>query len=126
MIAITYRWKIVEHIGLEAEYGIFTLSLGYERNYQRRARRALWQLQKGIPGPLGTFPILYHKPVDDRRVKASTADTLVRCGRCGNKPTPQNQQQPQGVVVIQQQTRSADEGMTNFYTCLDCGNKWKG
>jgi len=26
----------------------------------------------------------------------------------------------------EKQTRSADEPMTQFFECLDCGNKWRG
>lgn len=37
------------------------------------------------------------------------------CGRCKSKRT----------VYHQMQTRSADEPMTTFVTCLDCGKRWK-
>eukprot|EP00826_Nyctotherus_ovalis_P040859 TRINITY_DN4060_c0_g1_i17.p1 TRINITY_DN4060_c0_g1~~TRINITY_DN4060_c0_g1_i17.p1 ORF type:complete len:234 (-),score=76.82 TRINITY_DN4060_c0_g1_i17:92-793(-) len=40
---------------------------------------------------------------------------MHKCGKCkGNKTT-----------YYQQQTRSADEPMTTFVRCLDCGNSWK-
>lgn len=32
----------------------------------------------------------------------------------------------QKITFYQLQTRSADEPMTTFYTCQDCGKKWKG
>ena len=31
----------------------------------------------------------------------------------------------QNVNCITKQQRSADEGATDFFTCLDCGYKWK-
>jgi transcription elongation factor S-II len=41
--------------------------------------------------------------------------TIFRCGKCGQKK----------VTYTQAQTRSADEPMTTFCTCLNCGNRWK-
>eukprot|EP01061_Rhynchopus_euleeides_P036222 TRINITY_DN6108_c0_g1_i1.p1 TRINITY_DN6108_c0_g1~~TRINITY_DN6108_c0_g1_i1.p1 ORF type:complete len:574 (+),score=238.03 TRINITY_DN6108_c0_g1_i1:90-1811(+) len=38
-----------------------------------------------------------------------------KCGRCKKNRT----------TYFQMQTRSADEPMTTFVTCLDCGNAWK-
>ncbi|CAL5364016.1 unnamed protein product [Camellia sinensis] len=38
-----------------------------------------------------------------------------RCARCGKKET----------TYHQMQTRSADEPMTTFMTCVSCGHKWK-
>ncbi|KAF9055445.1 transcription elongation factor [Hymenopellis radicata] len=38
-----------------------------------------------------------------------------QCGRCKQRKT----------VYRQAQTRSADEPMTTFVTCTNCGNKWK-
>ena len=40
---------------------------------------------------------------------------IFRCGRCRKN----------NCVYFQMQTRSADEPMTTFVTCIDCGNRWK-
>ena len=46
-------------------------------------------------------------------IEAST--DMFKCGRCkSNRCT-----------FIQVQTRSADESMTTFITCLECDNNWK-
>ncbi|KAL3524073.1 hypothetical protein ACH5RR_016907 [Cinchona calisaya] len=45
--------------------------------------------------------------------KASTDQ--FKCGRCGKKET----------TYYQLQTRSADEPMTTFVTCVNCNNHWK-
>lgn len=41
--------------------------------------------------------------------------TLYTCSCCKNKK----------VSYYQLQTRSADEAMTVFYTCVECGHKWR-
>lgn len=41
---------------------------------------------------------------------------VYRCRNCGGKRTIQHEQQ----------TRSADEPMTLFITCVNCKNTWKG
>lgn len=40
---------------------------------------------------------------------------ILKCGKCKSKKT----------TYFQLQTRSADEGLTNFCQCLACGNRWK-
>ena len=45
--------------------------------------------------------------------KAST--DAFKCGKCGKNET----------TYYQMQTRSADEPMTTFVTCSNCGKKWK-
>ena len=40
---------------------------------------------------------------------------IFKCGKCKSKKT----------TYFQLQTRSADEPMTTFVTCKDCGNNWK-
>ncbi|KAF3202767.1 RNA polymerase II elongation factor [Orbilia oligospora] len=48
--------------------------------------------------------------------KAPTSVTdQLRCGKCGKR----------NVSYSQAQTRSADEPMTTFCECLQCGNRWK-
>lgn len=51
---------------------------------------------------------------DTRPTKIS--DGIYKCYKCNNKK----------VVMYSLQLRSADEPMTNFFTCTTCGNKWKG
>lgn len=44
-----------------------------------------------------------------------TETALFKCGKCGKRKT----------TYTQLQTRSADEPMTTFVLCLECGNRWK-
>ena len=39
----------------------------------------------------------------------------VKCKVCGSD----------NVNLFTKQTRSADEASSRFYTCLNCGNKWR-
>ena len=39
----------------------------------------------------------------------------IKCKVCGSD----------NIYVESRQMRSADEAMTKFYTCLNCGNKWR-
>ena len=50
----------------------------------------------------------------EKKVISDSRNALSRCGRC--KST--------NVENIARQVRSADEGMSVFSRCLDCGNKW--
>lgn len=47
--------------------------------------------------------------------EAEVIDGLFQCRKCKKRKT----------TYYSVQTRSADEPMTNFITCLTCGNKWK-
>jgi DNA-directed RNA polymerase subunit M/transcription elongation factor TFIIS len=47
--------------------------------------------------------------------KENIPDGMVRCGKCKSMKT----------TYYSLQTRSADEPMTNFFTCTNCNHKWK-
>lgn len=47
--------------------------------------------------------------------KPEAMSTLFKCRKCGSKETS----------YYEVQTRSADEPMTQFVTCINCNNKWK-
>jgi len=49
----------------------------------------------------------------ENTIEASTS--TFTCRKCKSKKC----------MYYQQQTRSADEPMTTFVTCIDCGNRWK-
>ena len=44
-----------------------------------------------------------------------SATDIFKCGKCKQRKT----------TYYQMQTRSADEPMTTFVTCLVCENRWK-
>ena len=62
--------------------------------------------------------LLKQKHIEDQFIYETRKDMgtdLFHCGRChGNNCS-----------YYQLQTRSADEPMTTFVTCLNCGKKWK-
>lgn len=55
--------------------------------------------------------------IDDHQMAktSGTVTDLFKCGKCGKKNCTYNQVQ----------TRSADEPMTTFVLCNECGNRWK-
>jgi DNA-directed RNA polymerase subunit M/transcription elongation factor TFIIS len=52
---------------------------------------------------------------EEARAKEEDYEGLFKCGKCKSKKT----------TYYQMQTRSADEPMTTYVTCKDCGNRWK-
>lgn len=51
-----------------------------------------------------------------RGAGSAQAETdMFKCGKCGGRKC----------TYFQMQTRSADEPMTTFVTCVSCGNHWK-
>ena len=77
----------------------------------------------GLMQPYELFPkrwenLLKQKYLEDQVIYETRTDMgtdLFHCGRCGGK----------NCSYYQLQTRSADEPMTTFVTCLICGKKWK-
>jgi transcription elongation factor S-II len=69
------------------------------------------------------FPSHWKKFLDERskREKLMYEDVpeamtdQFKCGRCKQRKC----------TYYELQTRSADEGMTTFITCLTCGNRWR-
>ena len=53
--------------------------------------------------------------MEEAKVKDEDYNGMFKCGRCKSKKT----------TYYQMQTRSADEPMTTYVTCLGCGAKWK-
>ena len=73
--------------------------------------------------PQDTFPTNW-KTLLDRKFKidknlyetrTELATDMYKCGKCKKRLC----------TYFQLQTRSADEPMTTFVTCLHCGNRWK-
>lgn len=66
------------------------------------------------------FPEYYVKILNKRerkehKKKNIAYSTAFKCTKCGIKKAS----------YYQLQTRSADEPMTTFFTCLNCNNKWR-
>ena len=53
--------------------------------------------------------------IEESKKRADDYEGQFKCGKCKSKKTD----------YYQLQTRSADEPMTTYVTCKDCGNRWK-
>lgn len=67
----------------------------------------------GYMSPSELYPDKWKDEVDvDAR---DVVEGIFQCKKCGSKRT----------TYYSLQTRSSDEPMTNFITCVECGNRWK-
>ena len=73
--------------------------------------------------PAESFPEMW-RPILDKKVlrdqmkfekRTEIATNLYQCSKCGERKC----------TMYQLQTRSADEPMTTFVTCLNCDKRWK-
>ena len=51
----------------------------------------------------------------EQNLKQNVESAMYQCGGCKSRK----------VTMHAMQTRSADEPMTEFYNCLNCGKSWK-
>lgn len=73
--------------------------------------------------PIRLFPENWKKLLDEKskrdkllyETRKEMATDIFKCGRCKKNEC----------TYYQLQTRSADEPMTTFITCLNCGKRWK-
>ena len=73
--------------------------------------------------PTGSLALLSHKRNEEMMIRIQNSKDeeaqdfvgIFTCGKCKSKKT----------TYYQMQTRSADEPMTSFVTCLHCQNKWR-
>jgi transcription elongation factor S-II len=73
--------------------------------------------------PTGPLATLTHKRIELQALRLQSSkdeeesahEGMFTCGKCKSKKT----------TYYQMQTRSADEPMTTFVTCLNCQKKWK-
>jgi len=70
-------------------------------------------------GPYAKVALKLKKRDDDREAARAQMDAgyvgMFKCGKCKSTKTS----------YYQMQTRSADEPMTTYVTCLNCDKKWK-
>jgi len=69
-------------------------------------------------GPFSTMMFKLHQKdiaLEAAKAKEEDYEGLFKCGKCKSTKTS----------YYQMQTRSADEPMTSYITCKNCGNRWK-
>jgi transcription elongation factor S-II len=79
--------------------------------------------QVAYMNPENIYPELWKETVDNEMLKnknayemsASAMTDEYTCSKCKKKK----------ISYYELQTRSADEPMTQFFTCLHCGHRWK-
>jgi DNA-directed RNA polymerase subunit M/transcription elongation factor TFIIS len=90
-----------------------------QREFETRETPLLSPEQLWPSGPYAQMALkLKKKELEIEAAKAHMEEEyegLFKCGKCKSKKT----------TYYQMQTRSADEPMTTYVTCMGCGNRWK-
>tara|TARA_B100000575_G_C23142648_1_gene665512 strand:- start:3688 stop:4254 length:567 start_codon:yes stop_codon:yes gene_type:complete len=94
-----------------------------QRLFERLINKEFNGYELATMEPCYRFPEHWKPYIDDKSKRDRTlyeinkelATDVYKCGKCKKKECS----------FYQLQTRSADEPMTTFVTCLNCGNRWK-
>ena len=71
-----------------------------------------WQM---CPESWATVMADYEKELSNMSVSSQATSEMFKCMKCGKNET----------TYYEEQTRSADEPMTTYINCINCGNHWK-
>ena len=100
-----------------------TSYVGNERLFERLVNKEFDGYELATMEPHYKFPEHWKSYIDQKSKRDRTlyeinkemATDVYKCGRCKKREC----------TFYQLQTRSADEPMTTFVTCINCGNRWK-
>lgn len=126
------NWHDVKFRGIylgKARHVIYNLRLSPENDISLKERllgKAINPADILDMEPWEMYPSIWHQAIvnSQKRRKlyesglanlSTVSDGMFKCGKCGKLKT----------TYYQLQTRSADEPLTTFVTCLNCGNRWK-
>jgi transcription elongation factor S-II len=109
-----------------------SIALGLLNNFKRnpdlvnayrtgRIPKNIFTVGPEILEPNGLYSQMQYKlrskelKIEKNKSEMDDYEGQFKCGKCKSKKT----------VYYQLQTRSADEPMTTYVTCKECGNRWK-
>ena len=133
----SYRYAIKEKTPTTFECPIFSsfyksVALGLLNNFKRnpdlveqyksgKIPKTIFSVGPEILEPHGLYAKTQFKlrarelNIEKNKMMDDDYDGQFKCGKCKSKKTD----------YYQLQTRSADEPMTTYVTCKNCGNRWK-
>jgi len=106
--------KVFSNISINKNADFVTQKLKYN----------IWEPEKIVSmSPQELYPDIWEELILKNKKKLDALSLLqnaqgtdiFKCGKCKER----------NCTYFQMQTRSADEPMTTFVTCLNCGNRWK-
>ena len=127
--SIELEWSdIFTSLYLNASVGVYT-NLDPDSNVKNTRFRTRVVQGEFLPhkiarlSPQEMFPEKWKDLLDEKfkidkqlyETRTEAATDIYKCGKCHKRIC----------TYFQLQTRSADEPMTTFVTCINCGNRWK-
>ena len=113
------------HLGEQGEADVFALAGDSDENYAELSQRAIVGGVASLQMSEREYRVSRDNDVTETRrivteeletaARGANAGGALRCMACG----------ADNIVVQQKQTRSADEGMTVFCGCQECGRQWR-
>lgn len=118
----TFRWRYkhrVQHVIFNLKKNPGLVQMIEEKTVKAKDLGSMSAMQLWPDGPMSQMEFAHKKKelkIEEAKMKMDEDyEGMFKCGKCKSKKT----------TYYQMQTRSADEPMTAYVTCLECNAKWK-
>lgn len=113
---VDYYCSIVRHVLTNLDKGSHVENEWLDKQLKKMNLKEIASLSPEELFPERWKPFYKAKEEQENvRIERSNLDNIIICFKCKSND----------LVATQAQTRSADEGMTQIFTCQNCGNRWK-